>query len=82
MISLYSVVFIVVALARNWPRSLFDVQEDALVKHAFLVYYITKYVELLDTLFMVFRHRQRQISVLHVRCNFTLLTKTKEPSDL
>lgn len=73
LISLYSVVFIVAALARNWPRSLFDVQEDALVKHAFLVYYITKYVELLDTLFMVFRHRQRQISVLHVYHHASIL---------
>ncbi|XP_068705261.1 very long chain fatty acid elongase 5-like [Montipora foliosa] len=73
LISLYSVGFIVATLARNWPRSLFDVQEDALVKHAFWVYYMTKYFELLDTVFMVFRHRQRQISVLHVYHHASIL---------
>lgn len=66
LVSFYSVAFIAAALARNWPRSLFDVEEDALVKHAFWVYYVTKYIELLDTVFMIVRHRQRQISVLHV----------------
>ena len=66
LISFYSVAFIIAALARNWPRSLFDVKEDALVKHAFWVYYMTKYFELMDTVFMILRHRQRQISLLHV----------------
>ncbi|XP_073251685.1 very long chain fatty acid elongase 5-like [Porites lutea] len=66
LISFYSVAVIVVALARNWPHSLFVCEEDELVKHALWVYYMTKYVELLDTVFMVLRHRQRQISLLHV----------------
>ena len=66
LISFYSVAVIVVALARNWPHSLFVCEEDELVKHGLWVYYMTKYVELLDTVFMVLRHRQRQISLLHV----------------
>ncbi|XP_067670929.1 very long chain fatty acid elongase 5-like [Haliotis asinina] len=32
----------------------------------FWVYYMTKIVELMDTVFMILRHRQRQISFLHV----------------
>ena len=66
LVSFYSVAVIVVALARNWPHSLFVCEEDELVKHGLWVYYMTKYVELLDTVFMVLRHRQRQISLLHV----------------
>ena len=66
LISFYSVAVIVVALARNWPHSLFVCEEDELVKHGLWVYYMTKYVELLDTVFMVLRHRRRQISLLHV----------------
>ena len=66
LISFYSVAVIVVALARNWPHSLFVCEEDELVKHGLWVYYMTKYIELLDTVFMVLRHRQRQISLLHV----------------
>lgn len=73
LISFYSVAFIVLALARNWPRSLFVCQEDALVKHALWVYYVTKYIELLDTVFMVVRHRQRQISLLHVYHHASIL---------
>lgn len=64
--SLYSVVIILAALARNWPRSLFSCEEDSLVKHAFWVYYMTKYIELMDTVFMILRHRLRQVSLLHV----------------
>ena len=66
LVSLYSVVFIIIALARNWPHSLFSCNEDALVGHGLWVYYMTKYVELLDTVFMILRHRQRQITFLHV----------------
>ena len=66
LFSLYSVVIILAALARNWPQSLFLCEEDSLVKHAFWVYYMTKYIELLDTVFMIVRHRLRQVSLLHV----------------
>lgn len=66
LVSLYSVAFVVFGLARNWPHSLFSRKEDPLITHAIWVYYMTKYVELLDTVFMILRHRQRQISFLHV----------------
>ena len=36
------------------------------VKYAMKIYWITKVVELLDTVFMVVRHKSRQISFLHV----------------
>lgn len=66
LISFYSVVVFIVAHTRNWPRSLFSCQEDSLVKHGLWVYYMTKYIELMDTVFMIVRHRQRQVSLLHV----------------
>lgn len=75
--SLYSVVFIIAALAKNWPHSLFDIStNDPLLRHALWVYYMTKYIELLDTVFMILRHRQRQMTLLHVsilNLNFGLL---------
>lgn len=64
--SLYSVAFILAALVKNWPHSLFDTTYDPLVEHALWVYYMTKYIELLDTVFMIVRHRQRQMTLLHV----------------
>lgn len=77
LVSLYSVVFIVVGLARNWPHSLFSRKEDPLIAHALWVYYMTKYVELLDTVFMILRHRQRQISFLHVSSLKILFSSTE-----
>lgn len=37
-----------------------------LIQHAMLVYWLSKLYELLDTVFMILRHRGRQISFLHV----------------
>jgi len=48
-------------------------EHDADVKHAFLIYLITKHLELLDTVFMIIRHRQRQITFLHVYHHATIL---------
>lgn len=73
LFSLYSVVIILAALARNWPQSLFLCEEDSLVKHAFWVYYMTKYIELLDTVFMIVRHRLRQVSLLHIYHHSSIL---------
>lgn len=73
IVSLYSVVFILVALARNWPRSLFLREEDPLVSHALWVYYMTKYIELMDTVFMIVRHRPRQVSLLHIYHHSSIL---------
>merc|ERR1711894_409311 len=36
------------------------------LRYYFHLYWITKVVELLDTLFMILRHRTRQITFLHV----------------
>ena len=36
------------------------------IETAFLLYWIVKNVELLDTVFMILRHKRRQISFLHV----------------
>ena len=66
LVSLYAVALFVFGLARNWPHSLFSRKENPVTTHAIWVYYMTKYVELLDTVFMILRHRQRQISFLHV----------------
>jgi len=51
---------------------MFAMVPDPNVKHAFFVYLITKHLELLDTVFMILRHRQRQITFLHVSLNFGL----------
>ena len=37
-----------------------------LIRHGMMVYWLSKIYELLDTLFMVLRHKGRQISFLHV----------------
>ena len=65
--SLYSIVCIVQALTADGV-SMFDMAHNPLVKQAFFVYWMTKYIELLDTIFMMLRHKQRQVSFLHVSC--------------
>lgn len=40
--------------------------EEGSLRHGLLVYWISKFVELLDTVYMVLRHKTRQISFLHV----------------
>ncbi len=39
---------------------------SALIQHGMMVYWLSKLYELLDTVFMILRHRGRQISFLHV----------------
>ncbi len=36
------------------------------LRHGLFVYWISKFVELLDTVYMILRHKSRQISFLHV----------------
>ena len=36
------------------------------LRHGVLVYWISKLVELMDTVYMVLRHKSQQISFLHV----------------
>ena len=41
-------------------------REHGPLRHGLLIYWISKFVELLDTVYMVLRHKSRQISFLHV----------------
>ena len=68
-LSLYSLGVIVKAYYHGGILYTFAMEHDADVKHAFLIYLITKHLELLDTVFMIIRHRQRQITFLHVSCS-------------
>lgn len=68
VLSLYSLGVIVKAYYQGGILYTFAMVHDADVKHAFLIYWITKHLELLDTVFMIVRHRQRQITFLHVSC--------------
>ncbi|XP_067671425.1 very long chain fatty acid elongase 5-like [Haliotis asinina] len=43
------------------------------LRFVFWIYYITKIIELMDTVFMVLRHRRRQISFLHVYHHSSML---------
>ena len=40
--------------------------KEGILKHAIFAYWMTKWYELLDTVFMVLRHKKKQISFLHV----------------
>ena len=53
--------------------SLFSKKPDAFLRDVYWVYWITKIVELSDTVFMVLRHRFRQVSPLHVYHHATML---------
>ena len=66
VVSLYCVALIIKALIPGWPLSLFSLEHNEGVKYAMLIYWSTKIFELMDTVFMILRHRHRQISFLHV----------------
>ncbi|XP_019639491.1 PREDICTED: elongation of very long chain fatty acids protein 5-like [Branchiostoma belcheri] len=53
--------------------SWFHKAEVNALKHVFLLYWITKNLELWDTIFMVLRHRRRQMSFLHVYHHTSIL---------
>lgn len=65
-LSLYSLAVIVKSFYQGGVLYTFAMVPDRDVKHAFFIYLITKHLELLDTVFMILRHRQRQITFLHV----------------
>ena len=66
ILSLYSFCIVLRAYYRGGLLYTFAMKHDADVEHAFAVYVCTKHLELLDTVFMILRHKQRQITFLHV----------------
>ncbi|XP_032225223.2 elongation of very long chain fatty acids protein 5 isoform X2 [Nematostella vectensis] len=73
ILSAYSVFYAGVALVEGWPHSLFDLTLDTRAQHALHVYWLTKKIELMDTVFMILRHKTRQMSFLHVYHHFSML---------
>lgn len=71
-LSLYSLAAIIKSFYHGGLLYMFAMVPDPDVKHAFFIYWITKHLELLDTVFMILRHRQRQITFLHVSLDFGL----------
>lgn len=53
--------------------SLYGKTHNPFLLQIFKLYWITKVIELLDTVFMVIRHRRRQISFLHVYHHSSML---------
>merc|ERR1711953_1602285 len=53
--------------------SLYVKKPDPLLKQVYFVYWVTKVVELSDTVFMILRHKFRQVSPLHVYHHATML---------
>ncbi|XP_067876704.1 very long chain fatty acid elongase 5-like [Heterodontus francisci] len=56
--------------------SIFQKEFFSELHHAYFMYWVIKNVELLDTVFMILRHRKRQISFLHVyhHCSMLILS--------
>ncbi|XP_041363777.1 elongation of very long chain fatty acids protein 4-like [Gigantopelta aegis] len=54
-------------------ESIFQKQNSAQLKIYFCIYWITKVFELLDTIFMIVRHKRRQITFLHVYHHASML---------
>ena len=74
VISLVNVIcFIGFAISLHNSESLFSKKPDQFLRNVYWLYWITKIVELSDTLFMVLRHRFRQVSPLHVYHHATML---------
>ena len=71
-LSLYSLSCFLLAFYNN--ADMFSIQEGGpILKHAILIFWISKWYELLDTVFMILRHKKRQISFLHVFHHSTVL---------
>ncbi|XP_074607326.1 very long chain fatty acid elongase 5-like isoform X2 [Acropora palmata] len=73
ILSLYSFCIVLRAYYHGGLLYTFAMKHDADVEHAFAVYVSTKHLELLDTVFMILRHKQRQITFLHVYHHTSIL---------
>ncbi|XP_028402198.1 elongation of very long chain fatty acids protein 4-like [Dendronephthya gigantea] len=73
-LSLYTVIRFVIIFITT--MDLFDMTNHKDLAHPLFMYFITKWIELLDTVFMILRHKERQISFLHVyhHCSVLLLS--------
>lgn len=71
LISLYSLSGFLYGLTLS--ESTFELRQAPYLQPYFRLYWITKILELLDTVFMILRHRQRQISFLHVYHHSSML---------
>ncbi|XP_064389867.1 very long chain fatty acid elongase 7-like [Halichondria panicea] len=65
ILSVYSLATLVFGLWEVGDIFLMEHTEGWL-RHGLFVYWISKFVELLDTVYMILRHKSRQISFLHV----------------
>eukprot|EP00117_Sycon_ciliatum_P012594 scpid74562/ scgid13605/ Elongation of very long chain fatty acids protein 4; 3-keto acyl-CoA synthase Elovl4; ELOVL fatty acid elongase 4 len=67
-LSLVTLLLFFVPLAAGWEASMFSIErcKTEYMALAFQLYYYTKVIELLDTVWMILRHKSRQITVLHV----------------
>lgn len=65
LLSAYCVAVFAVAFTENGDLFSTTTNEGTL-RHAIFIYWMTKWYELLDTVFMVLRHKKSQISFLHV----------------
>lgn len=64
-LSAYCIVCFVAAFSED--SNIFSTKsKNGVLKHGMFVYWMTKLYELLDTVFMVLRHKKKQISFLHV----------------
>lgn len=54
-------------------ESMFQKGDSDVLRPVYRVYWLTKLLELLDTVFMIVRHRRRQISFLHVYHHSSIL---------
>ena len=53
--------------------SMFQKGDSVILKPIYRIYWLTKLLELLDTVFMIVRHKRRQISFLHVYHHSSIL---------
>ncbi|KAH3872421.1 elongation of very long chain fatty acids protein 5-like [Dreissena polymorpha] len=70
-ISLYTLVGFINGLYQS--ESSFGTYPSETLRPVFKIYWLTKILELLDTVFMILRHKSRQISALHVYHHSSML---------
>ncbi|XP_046863671.1 elongation of very long chain fatty acids protein 4-like isoform X2 [Xenia sp. Carnegie-2017] len=74
ILSAYTVAQFVMVFVKS--KDLFDMNNHESLKLPMFVYWLTKWIELFDTVLMILRHKERQISFLHVyhHCSVLILS--------